>query len=283
MDGLAVRLMLLGIDLSAEQMAQAHAFLSKAGAKLELMPFALQADRHASGTKWPAAVLARLQLDRHMPGDLDRVLYLDADTLALASLRNLFEADLHGAAVGAVQDVMMSAAQKIAERKRRIGMQPDARYFNSGVMLFDWQQTLRIELLERARRLCAAENDFYAPDQDALNATLNGQWCELDIRWNCQTAFLAFDAAPAIVHFTGARKPWQRGRPWLSWGYAQAYRDLLAETPWSAFYEPTSLAEKAGSCFAYGLRRARRWGHYRRQRAYFAGGSRLASLGSNAF
>ncbi len=56
----------------------------------------------------PAALL-RLDLGELLP-DLDRVLYLDADILALADIRPLLATDLGGAAAGAVQDFGLHAA-----------------------------------------------------------------------------------------------------------------------------------------------------------------------------
>ena len=50
---------------------------------------------------WSEIVVARLLLDTLLPEDVDRVLYLDGDTIVTGSLRELWETDMEGKAIAA--------------------------------------------------------------------------------------------------------------------------------------------------------------------------------------
>ncbi len=182
----------------------------------------------------PAALL-RLDLGELLP-DLDRVLYLDADILALADIRPLLATDLGGAAAGAVQDFGLHAA--LAEEA--ITGQPDFilhvrdalgwdtgnfTYVNSGVLLLDLAALRREGFGEQAGRL-VMENPhrFRWRDQDALNLLLRGRIALLDPRWNSMVWFLEREPRrhfadrtatalqrgdPWLLHFSGPSKPWE--------------------------------------------------------------------------
>ncbi|HWF01439.1 MAG TPA: glycosyltransferase [Caulobacteraceae bacterium] len=99
-------------------------------------------------------------------------------------------------------------------------------------------------------RLCAyveaAGERLLFHDQDALNAVLAGQILPLDYRWNLQAKMLRRRArrtlperaavaraarAPAILHYTSARKPWLFVMPTPAKAFYWRY---LRQTPWAA-------------------------------------------------
>src|SRR6266568_2780000 len=67
-------------------------------------------------------------------GGLDRILYLDADIIAVDSVAPLWDVDLDGAIVAAVTNV---PEPHHANRPRQLGLPESQEYFNSGVMLMD--------------------------------------------------------------------------------------------------------------------------------------------------
>ncbi|MDD5705072.1 MAG: glycosyltransferase family 8 protein [Kiritimatiellae bacterium] len=160
----------------------------------------------------------RLYVDAILPEDVGRALYLDVDTLACGNLEPLFETDLGGAVAGAAVDLDSRAAVA------RLGLPPDAAYFNSGVLLIDrrgWSQGRVVERVRQYLRTHAADPARWRyPDQDALNVALAGRWTPLAPRWNCYAVYrlhypndLSADRraacrAPGILHFTGPEKPW---------------------------------------------------------------------------
>ena len=191
--------------------------------------------------------LYRLLLGELLPPELDRVLYLDVDTLVAAPLNALCEANLGGHVIGAIRDSGSPWAAGIAGAPwRELGLDPATPYFNSGVLLID----LRLWRAQSIGRACLDLLRRVKPvwgDQDALNTVLAGKWFELDRRWNLQTPELTGNSLswalwradvetaeknPALYHYNGWDKPWNYGSKhprtaeWLA---------VLDRTSWSGW------------------------------------------------
>lgn len=187
------------------------------------------------------ATLMRLVLPRVIGADYRRVLYLDADTLVLESLRPLLAADLAGKPFGAVPDVGMMEwfDPAAAANKAEIGLGPGAPYFNAGVLLFDWQATFADGFLDAA---LARYRTGFLPlfaDQGLLNAVAAGRWQSLPFRWNTMhhvSERVAVDTA--ILHFSGRRKPWDHRCAVGDRRFNRHYVEALADTPFAAFARP---------------------------------------------
>jgi lipopolysaccharide biosynthesis glycosyltransferase len=124
-------------------------------------------------------IYARLLLPQLLP-DQSRLLYLDADTLVLGSLRALAEVDFQGAPIAAVPDVAHEPLGK------RFGLPPHA-YFNAGVQLMNFDAWRRDAIGERCLASLAepeAALRFGTADQDALNALLKGNYRRLPDAYN---------------------------------------------------------------------------------------------------
>lgn len=146
---------------------------------------------------------------------IGRALYLDCDLVVLGDLRSLFDADLGDCPLGAVPDLI------------RLLLQPagDPTYVNAGVLVIDLDRWRREGLTETMLAYAGAHRDFLEyHDQDVINHVLKGRIRLLDFRWNVHADVLRFPprllgahrravsearAHPAIVHYTGAAKPWQ--------------------------------------------------------------------------
>ncbi len=193
--------------------------------------------------RFTPAMWYRLFLPELLP-DVDRVLYLDADTLAMDSLAELWATDLEGHWVAAVTNVFEPWS---IGRPKELGLAGPEAYFNSGVLLFNLGEMRRDGRGEALRELVRTRGDeLLWPDQDALNLVLGERRLALHPRWNCMNSVLAFDAArdvfgaeaveearrrPGIRHFEGpdANKPWHLlcdapGR--------EAYFEHRRATPW---------------------------------------------------
>lgn len=105
-------------------------------------------------TPYTPYALLRLYADR-IRGVPDRLLYLDADTVACRSIEEIFEAELSGYEFGAVRDYL---------GKWFINY----RYMNTGVLYLNMKRIMETGLFVRARRMCAARKMWF-PDQTALN------------------------------------------------------------------------------------------------------------------
>jgi lipopolysaccharide biosynthesis glycosyltransferase len=198
-------------------------------------------------THLPEACLYRLLAPDLFPR-LDRIVYLDVDTLVKGSLDDLAALDLGGRMVGAVRDALVPFAS-MALPWRDLGIPPERPYFNSGVMVVDLALWRRDRIGPRAIELLR-ERDLAYADQGALNLVCD--WKPLSPRWNLQQAHLTdaspiwsvegkieLDqavASPAILHFNGRIKPWEAGCPHpraAEWAQAAGFtpsRSLRART-----------------------------------------------------
>jgi len=110
----------------------------------------------------------------------------------------------------------------------------NSRYFNSGVLLINltqWRQTQISELAFNFIKMHSEKILWW--DQDALNKVFDGSFLWLDVKWNtlidlaAKTGEIRPDTA--IIHFTGAMKPWQR---WCSDSRKSIYWHYLQRSPW---------------------------------------------------
>ena len=220
------------------------------------VPEAVVADLPVQGYFTPAMWYRILAPE--LLSELDRVLYLDADIIALDSLAPLWDMDLDGAIVAAVTNVL---EPQHAKRPRQLGLPESQQYFNTGVLLMDLTAMRRegstAALCDYARR---SGEELIWPDQDAYNVVLGARRLELHPRWNCMNSFWLFEASvaafgsravaeartnPAVRHFEGPglNKPWHYmcDRP-----LRDAYLVHRRQTPWPRFrFEDATIANRA--------------------------------------
>ena len=129
----------------------------------------------------------RLFFDLFIPKDVQRLLYLDSDTLVVGSLSPLLTLDMGGKTVGAVRDSLTS------KYKTLIGMREDEDYFNTGVLLIDVEAWRSANIPERiAAHVKEARSSYANPDQDLLNIVLRGDKYILPPKYNFQPSHRAF-------------------------------------------------------------------------------------------
>jgi len=191
---------------------------------------------------------ARLFLSRIEPA-AERLLWLDADTLTVASIDELLSIDLRGAPVAAAQDIVVPFVSSPygVNAWQRLGIPPGTGLFQAGVMLIDlakWrEQQIEARTLEFVR---TAPDETTLADQGPLNAILAGNWLPLEPKWNLRArtrlsfAFGGWFVSRAgihrpqvvsILHFAGGRKPWRRDHPPTPdrATYRRAWRRLIPE------------------------------------------------------
>ena len=197
-------------------------------------------------TGWNEIVLARLLLDNYLPNKIERVIYLDADTICRSSLRGLWQADLDGKTIA-------MAPEPTADRNRRtslgIGSYP---YCNAGVVLFNLKKWRDNDMEKGILNFCKQNKEkLFANDQDALNVYLKDDIKVMSISYNYSNIFdyypfeylnklmpnfcskIAYEHAranPAIVHFLGEDRPWRAGN---THRFSSDYFYYLRQTPWS--------------------------------------------------
>ncbi|MBJ6138735.1 glycosyltransferase family 8 protein [Marinobacter litoralis] len=165
------------------------------------------------------AVYQRILLGEYLPKDIKKIIYLDSDLMIRDDICLLWETDLAGLPVAAVEDLSRSASTTIGV--------PRQEYFNSGVLVMDLEQW-RDKGIHWKVADFAAENahSLQYVDQCSLNAILHASWKRLHPRWNSQANIYKIlrkytegsgysvseleeaVAWPAIIHYTGKKKPW---------------------------------------------------------------------------
>jgi lipopolysaccharide biosynthesis glycosyltransferase len=217
------------------------------------------------------ASLYRLLLADVLPDGLDLVLYLDADTVVVASPRDVFDVDLRGHTVGAVRDASSPwAAGPLGPPWRSLGMDPSSAYFNSGALLIDLGRWREQRVKERSLEVLRGSKPRWG-DQDALNAVLENDWTELPRRWNLQTPDVLGDGiawavwrddveqaleCPAVIHYTGRDKPWHHAP---AHPMSDRWFQALDGTSWAGWRPPRSAEPRAVMVGARVARAARDW------------------------
>ena len=171
------------------------------------------------------AAYYRLFLTDIVTSNINKVLYLDGDTIVRHSLASLWEIDLSGYALAAVTD--MSSGN--IEYYNRLGYPMELGYFNSGVLLINldwWRKNNAISLFVEYITKYSERIKFQ--DQDILNAVFSNHILFLPVTYNFQHGFLKripnYDYRkyekeveearkdPVIVHYT-LGKPWEKTVP----------------------------------------------------------------------
>lgn len=162
----------------------------------------------------------RLFLSRVLPSSLSKVLYLDCDIIVRSPIAAFWNIDLTGYAIGCVEDMWSDKDENYS----RLGYSKDFLYFNAGVLLINldfWRQNhLEEEFTDYVKH--NAEKLLFN-DQDVLNGVLHDKKLFIPFKWNMQDGFFrrrrrirkdVWDELdnelcnPAILHFTGSKKPW---------------------------------------------------------------------------
>lgn len=180
-------------------------------------------------------VYARLFLAEALPEDVRRCIYVDCDLLFRRDVSELWDTDLGGYALGAVDNGLWDDP---AIHQRRLGLEHPA-YFNSGVMLVDVDAWRAADVGGRAVAFARDVGDRLTLfDQDALNGALDGAWLRLPEHWNLWVVHPALhEDAKAVFHFMGAHKPWHAdydgpfGDAFFDYLDRTAYRGLR---PWDS-------------------------------------------------
>ncbi|WP_158665095.1 glycosyltransferase family 8 protein [Ensifer adhaerens] len=174
--------------------------LRMCGGRLRLTLFELsektlrQFDGLKTNSNWSRSIYTRLVLPDLLGCKDGRLIYLDADTIVVDSLRPLLNLEMAGMPVAAVGGVSKRAIA-------RLKLPDETKTMNSGVLLIDIREWLYRDLSKSCLEIVRTQAEslrFF--DQDALNIALAGQFVSLDRRWNVVLHSHADD--PAIIHFT---------------------------------------------------------------------------------
>ncbi len=196
---------------------------------------------------WNPVILARLLIANLLPEEVDRILYLDGDTIIRNNLSDLWSTEIGTCVIGACVEPTVDI-----ERKVQLGLE-SAPYFNSGVLLINLNQWRKTKAGERIIDFYkAGQGRLFAPDQDAINGALKEEIFILSPKYNFSNTFLYYPYRtikhmmgkniyisevcyreakkdPCIIHYLGEERPWRKGN---THKYKDDYIYYLKKTPW---------------------------------------------------
>jgi lipopolysaccharide biosynthesis glycosyltransferase len=198
-------------------------------------------------TGWPPITLARLLIGKILPKEIEKILYLDGDTIVRGNLKQLWEMDLDNKTLG------MSIEPTIDKNRIKVLKIDCFPYCNAGVLLVDlkkWRKTNACEKIFDFYRL--HDGKLFANDQDAINGALKDEIYILSPKYNFYNIFYQYsykfmckimeplsyidkdvylDAVrdPAIIHYLGEERPWRSGN---THKYKNDYKKYLGKTVW---------------------------------------------------
>jgi lipopolysaccharide biosynthesis glycosyltransferase len=194
------------------------------------------------------ATLVKLVLAEHLASTYDKILYLDADISIHDDVTALFALDTGEFALAALPvgrrwpPWLKGEETRFREQARALGMTEPYRFINTGVMLIDVAKWNKSELGARALDFIGRNAELCRlPDEDALNAILDGRQAEISPIWNMspsvwRNATVRATVQPAIIHYAGPDKPWKKYGDYKRLGHSrQAYRlyeQFLQGSPW---------------------------------------------------
>lgn len=201
------------------------------------------------------AAYARIFIRELLPQEIDRVLYIDCDTLICDDIGELYNWDLEGRTLGAVRDITSS------KYNLSIGLSVSDVYFNSGVLLINLiQWDSRRYLQKIINHITHVRARYQNVDQDIINIVAHNDICTINPKYNhiipidtlgwkylCyitdKTPKQYYDSStskeaacnPVIIHFTY----FFTGRPWFSNSINRKWDDIwdhyLKMTPWKNY------------------------------------------------
>ncbi|WP_146452985.1 glycosyltransferase family 8 protein [Bythopirellula polymerisocia] len=147
-----------------------------------------------------------------------RAVFLDADTIVLSDLRDLYQQNLQGRPIGAVQDWLVPTVLcQNSPIREYLNQGDDQPYLNSGVMVMDIERIRCMDLLTAAGKYQGIKVRY--SDQDLYNLLLVGNWTVVDPVWNFPIDATLVEVSRRelhgqlwserkISHYMGTKKPW---------------------------------------------------------------------------
>lgn len=170
---------------------------------------------------WTIHTWYRILLTDIIPLNVNKVLYLDADTLVLANLKDLFSMEMGDKAIAASIDY-----QNLFDYPfERCGYEKEKEYICAGIMMINLDLWRKNKLTEKIINWAKDNEDkIKCPDQDAINFVCRDSKIILPLKYGIMDCFLTdpiFEEAgyykeiqdcrenPIIVHYNG-RPPWYK-------------------------------------------------------------------------
>ena len=186
----------------------------------------------------------------------DRVLYINAHTIVNSPLDELIDINFENNVMGLSYDCLLN------DHKSTIGLKPNDKYYNCGVMLINHKKWLQDNIDVEVRKHLKKKSNYVIVDQDFCNVIFKGRILLLDSTYNFSSAYYGYNLkgllkvnnlhpsyfytysdlkstqkSPKIVHslFGITGKPWEQGNKHPQ---RQLWRKYIDMTPWKETVMP---------------------------------------------
>lgn len=237
-----LRIYVLHPDFSVDTVTKLHELVSDK-AKLELIKFDIN---KLSGAPdgFHIMAYAKCLLPEVLP-KLDKILFLDVDTLVLSDLGEFFKTPLNDSYLAAIQDEQYMEKIDFYDNRWQYNSiyQDVKKWFNSGVMLLNLKKCRKDKITE-SFLFNMRHIPHYIGDQPIFNYLFHGSVVYVDPRWNAASiSFISPEYRhkysvytsqqikqayenPAILHLSG------RGYVNARHPLAGVFQYFLHKTPW---------------------------------------------------
>lgn len=166
---------------------------------------------------------------------LDKVIYMDGDTIVLKDLSRLFNMNLTGVYAAVAKDgIFYRFPKEMAE----MGLDKRGFYFNSGVMLYNLELQRRNNIVEKLVDYIKTHEDFFG-DQDVLNMVFADKLKLMSYRYNCISTFFETDDLDFLSTYFGEPLPKETFHIYEN----ATIIHYAGDKPWQETYRPEFLKE----------------------------------------
>ena len=213
---------ILHSDLTAEDLAQMQQAVPEAEILEAKVDESFFRD-FPETSRYPKQIYYRIFAAQFLPDDLERILYLDTDTIVIRSLEELYRKPFEGASYIACTHVRALFNKMNC---LRLGITEDVPYLNTGVMLLNLPKLRQQQTTEDVLAFVSdKKNRLLLPDQDIISALYGQSIIPLDpIQYNMTEKLFTFHRfngdgmtlddvrqRSAVIHYCGRNKPWKPG------------------------------------------------------------------------
>lgn len=189
----------------------------------------MKAHIHTPGVFFSEAIWYRLLIG-DLLSDLDRVIYLDSDTIVNLDIGEFWREEGGASGLAAVPDYVIQ--EKHLSDMVKLGLYPEDKYFNAGVLLIDIQKFRKVKnLLERGTAFLKEHDMVDYNDQDILNYFYGREARILPDKYNAIVTYEMMNGREkignCIYHYAGQRYAIDTVN-----NYHRLFLEYFTKTPW---------------------------------------------------
>lgn len=220
-EGETFRVFLMNSSIAQDDLRLSQRLLCGRGELVSVKIAEDEFDGAPTSDRYPKEMYYRIFASKYLPGDVDRVLYLDPDIVVNGSIRELYDMPM-GENYFAAATHIRAFLKKFNEL--RLDMDDDSPYINSGVMLMNLGLLRREQDTDEVYRYIEEhKGKLFLPDQDIISGLYGEKIMPLDpVKYNMTEKLYAqyllhgkmtevddVRRESVIIHFCGRNKPWK--------------------------------------------------------------------------